>query len=371
MSTESSTISAPLLSVNEPEAQVVEVLVKFGQKIGKGDLLCVLATTKASFDVEAEASGFIRRILITPGQLIAAGEPIFEIGPDPPAPEDNVASRNASLFTDRLPEGLRITHKALALAGQLCVDLDTLPRDVLITEAVVRSLAPAREPRVTSCSVPDVVAPFDANTVLVYGAGGHAKTVIDLLRQSGQFSLAGLIADPAPTENDLLGAPILGDSGALVELHARGLRLIVNGVGSIDRPRMRVDIFDRLARKGYAFPTIIHSKSVVEPSARVAAGAQVFGSAFVGAAATVGFGAIINTGAIVSHDCKVGDYAHLTPGVILAGRVRIATGALVGMGVKVNVGVTIGEWARIGNGCCINSDVPPHTIVRAGTTWPS
>jgi acyl-[acyl carrier protein]--UDP-N-acetylglucosamine O-acyltransferase len=49
--------------------------------------------------------------------------------------------------------------------------------------------------------------------------------------------------------------------------------------------------------------------------------------------------AIVNTGAIVSHDCRIGDYAHVAPGAILAGGVEIEEGTLVGMGATVNIGV--------------------------------
>ena len=169
---------------------------------------------------------------------------------------------------------------------------------------------------------------------------------------------------------EVLGVPVLGGEEVLQSLYDKGIRLMVNGVGAISRNRIRQEIFVKMAERGFAFPRIVHPKAVVEPSAEIAAGVQVFGMAFVGSAARVGFGAIINTGAIVSHDCKIGDLAHLTPGVVLAGCVEVGIGALIGMGVTTALGVRIGEWARVGNGARINGDVPPYVIVQAGTTWP-
>lgn len=352
-------ILAPLLSVNEPESQVVEVLVRPGQQISPGELLCVLATTKANFDVEAETSGYIHSVSIARGQTVAAGMVIFEIGPEPPVSIEAAQSK----VLDQPRHGVRITDKAQKLARDLDVDLAGLPRDVLVTEAMVRTLA-GEQAR---------VAPKLAglpNEVLLYGGGGHAKTIIDLLRQTRDFQIAGIVADPVPKDSNVLGVPVLGPGELLASLYDRGLRLIVNAVGGIERPRVRAEIFERLAKLGYQFPVIVHRTAVVEPSASIAAGAQIFAMAFIGSAAVLGAGAIVNTGAIVSHDCVLGDYAQLTPGVLLAGHVKVGVGALVGMGVTTQVNVSIGEWARIGNGARIHGDVPPHTIVPAGTVWP-
>ncbi len=361
------TILAPLLSVNEPEAQIVEVSVEPGQRISIGDLLCVLGTTKANFDVEAEAPGYIHRILITPGQTVEPGAALFEIGSEPLGKTEGEVPDPVKLACDGVPADLRITQKALNLAREIGFDLNLLPRHALVTETLVRASSIRTK---LMAGQPASAARTNGTAVLIYGDGGHAKTIIDLLRQSRHFSLAGVLADPAPVVPDLLGVPVLGTSDVLPSLHEEGLRLIINGVGGTNSPRIRVDIFERLAQFGYAFPTIVHERAVVESSARLAAGVQIFGMAFVGSAATVGFGAIINTGAIVSHDCVIGDYAHLTPGVILAGHVKVGTAALIGMGVTTGVNVTIGDWARIGNGARIHADVPPHTVVQAGTTWP-
>jgi acyl-[acyl carrier protein]--UDP-N-acetylglucosamine O-acyltransferase len=78
----------------------------------------------------------------------------------------------------------------------------------------------------------------------------------------------------------------------------------------------------------------------------------------------------VNSGAIVSHDCRVGDYSHVAPGAILAGEVEVGDAVLVGMGVTASVGLRIGSGAVVGNSCVLREDVPPGTILSAGSTWP-
>src|SRR5689334_7920914 len=53
-------IKVPLLSVNDITLTVTELLFKTGQQIKKGDVIMVFETSKTTYDVEAETSGFIQ-----------------------------------------------------------------------------------------------------------------------------------------------------------------------------------------------------------------------------------------------------------------------------------------------------------------------
>ena len=365
-------VIAPMLGVNEQEAQLVELIVTTGRKVVVGDHLCTLETSKATFEVEAEVEGYIHNVLVAKGQLVTVGAVLFEISSEPPteSPASLSVSSAPATEANAQPEGLLITEKGLRLAKELGVALDALPLGALVTEAMVRGFSTKTAPTAGAAKTSEVKVPFDANELLIIGAGGHAKTIIDLVRQASHYHLAGLVAQPPPGVSEVLGVPVLGGEEVLQSLYDKGIRLMVNGDGAINRNQIRHEIFVRMAERGFAFPRIIHPKAVVEPSAEIGGGVQVFGMAFIGSAARVGFGAVINTGAIVSHDCKIGDLVHLTPGVVLAGSVEVGIGALIGMGVTTAVGVRIGEWARIGNGARINGDVPPHAVVQAGSTWP-
>jgi len=67
---------------------------------------------------------------------------------------------------------------------------------------------------------------------------------------------------------------------------------------------------------------------------------------------------IVNTGATIDHDCIVGDFAHIGPGVHLAGMVKVGAGAFLGIGSVVLPGLAIGEWSMVGAGAVVIRDVP-------------
>jgi acetyltransferase EpsM len=364
MSAEAIPVRIPLLNPNEPEALLVGLHVKQGQHVTPGDLLCTLETTKSTAELTAEAAGYIAGLAFTAGQAARAGELLCYLAPTADWQPSVAATPEPPMV--HVPEGLRITQPALALARQHNLDLSRLPVGVLVTEKIIRELL--GEAARSAFTLPETA--FEPDAIIIYGGGGHGKALIDLLRALGTYPIAGVIDDRLTPGDHILGVPVLGGAAILPELKQRGLALAVNAVGGIGNISVRIRVFQQLAEAGFTCPALVHPRAFVEPSAQLSAGVQVFPHAYVGSAAQIGFGVIVNTGAIVSHDCLVSDYANLSPGAILAGEVHIGSAALVGMGVTINLQVKVGDLARIGNGATVKQDVPRNSIVHAGTIWP-
>jgi sugar O-acyltransferase (sialic acid O-acetyltransferase NeuD family) len=375
------TVLYPLLNPNETEAMLAAVHVSEGQRVAADDLLFTLETTKSTADVTAEADGFIAGLHAVTGETVSAGD-IFcylsetEEWTPPPEPVSVPEKPSATVrpptssapISMPVPDGLRITQPALALAQQAGIDLSRLPIGPLVTENMVKEAAGHRVVIEREAVITD---PISGNPhILIYGGGGHGKALIDLLRTLGTYHLAGVVDDGFPVGESVMGLPVLGGGDALADLYARGIRLAINAVGGIGNVQVRIKVFQTLAEAGFTCPTVVHPTAWVEASASLADGVQIFPHAYVGSEAQVGFGSIINTGAIVSHECVLGDCVNISPGAMLAGRVQVGDGALIGMGVTVNLQVRVGAGARVGNSATVKADVPPKGIVRAGTVHP-
>jgi acetyltransferase EpsM len=207
--------------------------------------------------------------------------------------------------------------------------------------------------------------------LIIYGGGGHGKSIIELVQAMNVYTIAGVIDDGLPQGSEVMGFPVIGGTQNLEGLFSKGIHLAVNAVGGIGDIEIRIRIFENLREVGFDFPTLIHPRAMIEPSAVVAPGVQVFPHVYVGTHARIGFGVLLNTGVIVSHDCLIGDFAGLAPGAVLAGEVKVGEKVQIGMGVTVNLGLSIGEGALIGNSAVVKSDVPAGTIVHAGEIWPA
>lgn len=362
---EATPVIVPLINPNENEARLVAWHAKEGQKLKAGALIATLETTKSTFEVTAEGEGYAAGLHAEPGSTLRAGETLCYVADSkswkPAKAETKQASEGA------IPEGLRITQPALAMAQKEGLDLTALPIGPIVTEEQVRAALGKRT--AATIKIPDEAR--QANAVIVYGGGGHGKAVIDLIRAAGGHTIIGVIDDGRTPGDNVLGVPVLGGQGMLAALLEAGTLQAVNAVGGIGAMSSRIHVFERLKAAGFEFPTLIHPSAVVEPSAQLGAGAQVFPHAYIGSEAQLGVGCIVNTGAFVSHDGVLSDYVNLAPGSILAGAVQVGEGTLIGMGVTVNLNVRIGAGARVGNGATVKADVPDGGIVRAGDVWPA
>ena len=257
--------------------------------------------------------------------------------------------------------------------ANVLTDLNTLPLDRLITKEFVQVIL-KKDYDTSKDVVNDIVFQreniINSSGIVIYGGGGHGKSVIELVIALGTYTILGIIDDGLEINDTIMNIPVLGGQEILPKLSSKGIYQAVNAVGGIGDINSRKNVFNKLKDSGFNCPSVVHPAAFIEPSANIEDGIQVFPKAYVGSEVQIGFGSIINTGAIVSHECIIGAYANISPGAILAGNVRIGESVLVGMGVTINLNVEVGNGARIGNGATIKSDVPENGIIRAGSNWP-
>jgi sugar O-acyltransferase (sialic acid O-acetyltransferase NeuD family) len=187
-----------------------------------------------------------------------------------------------------------------------------------------------------------------SKTVVVIGAGGHAKVVISTLQAAGYVVTDVFDDNHAKWGASVLNVPV---SGGLSEMAQSGLRRAVIAIGDNH-------IRERLAREiNMEWVSVSHPQSYVHSSVKLGEGSVVFAGAIIQPDTVVGAHAIINTAATIDHDCALGDFVHLAPGVRLAGGVQVARGAFLGAGTVVIPSRRIGEWAVVGAGGVVVKDI--------------
>ena len=179
--------------------------------------------------------------------------------------------------------------------------------------------------------------------MILYGASGHAKVIIDTLEAIGMK--IDYVVDDNASISSLLGYEVRRDSGHYD-----------SAIVSIGDGRIRKKIVCRLDVKEWV--KAIHPKATVSPHAFIDEATVVMAGTVINSGAVIGKHCIINTGATVDHDCIIGDYCHIAPGVHVSGGVIIGEGSWIGVGSCVKQGVKIGKWATIGAGSVVVKDIP-------------
>jgi sugar O-acyltransferase (sialic acid O-acetyltransferase NeuD family) len=208
-----------------------------------------------------------------------------------------------------------------------------------------------------------MTAPHDGRTVLMVGAGGHARVLVDSLRRAG-VSVAGfLAAEPSLQGRKVAGLPVIGGDECLAGFPTESV-LLANGIGSVDVPTRRREAFERLAGAGYAFMRIVDPTALICGDVETEDGVQVLAGAIVQTGARLGRNVVVNTGAIVEHDCVVEAHCHIATGARLGGAVVVEAGCHIGSGATVIQGIRIGAGALVAAGAVVAQDVPPAVRVR-------
>jgi sugar O-acyltransferase (sialic acid O-acetyltransferase NeuD family) len=197
------------------------------------------------------------------------------------------------------------------------------------------------------------------NPIVIFGAAGHAKVVVEAIEQLGNRRIAGLIADRTLG----LPYPVLGGDADVTRLWKQ--------LGPFDAhiavadAAIRRRIADRVARElpSIVFPPIVHPMARVARNAVVSPGAFVAIGATLGADARVGGHAIVNTNASIDHDCDLGDFSFVGPGAALGGTVVVGPGAWVGLGASILANLRIGANATVGAGAVVVRDVAEGSTV--------
>jgi len=200
---------------------------------------------------------------------------------------------------------------------------------------------------------------LDGCRVLIYGAGGHGRSVLDAALAAPAVRVEGFLDDCEALHGTAVdGVPVLGGEAWLAERGGDALRIAL----AVGDNRARERLAERLRRLGVATATIVHPTAYVSPRASVEPGCVILAGAVVGPGVSLGEGSVVNTAATVDHDATIGRFVHVAPGSHLAGAVRLGDRVRVGLGASIAQGIAIGEDAVLGAGAVVLAALPAGVV---------
>jgi sugar O-acyltransferase (sialic acid O-acetyltransferase NeuD family) len=199
--------------------------------------------------------------------------------------------------------------------------------------------------------------------LLIVGAGGHARSCIDVIHANSRFTIQGLIGLDDQVGQMVLGYPVIGTDNDF-SLFRSDCEFAFIGIGQIKTASIRQNIFTNLRDLGYIFPIFVSSRAYVSSFASLGPGTIVMPGGVIGPKATVGENSIINSQALVEHDVAIGDHCHISTGARINGSVTVDRGSFIGSGAILREGVRVGENSVIGAGQVVLKDLPAGSVIR-------
>lgn len=192
--------------------------------------------------------------------------------------------------------------------------------------------------------------------IILLGAGGHARVIIDILTLSG-WVIAGVVDKIESGKTEFLGYPVIGNDDVLKEIYEGGVRNAVLGMGHIGNYIIRNNIYCKLKGIGYQLPNIIHPNATIASDVAMGEGNVIFAGSVINSGAVIGNIDIINTNVVIEHEVKIGNNVHVAPGGVILGAVSVMNNSFIGANSTVLQGRKVGRAVIIGAGSTVLKDV--------------
>jgi len=194
----------------------------------------------------------------------------------------------------------------------------------------------------------------------LYGTGGHAMIIADMILSMQCFEIAGFIDDNVQKQGKIFykQAMVYSPKDFLLENDREHIKNIVFAIGNNVVRKKLAELY-----RDFNFPTIIHPTAIIGKFVKIGCGAVVMPYSILETDAVVGEHAIINNNAIIGHSSSIGAYCHIGGRVVISGGARIGQCCLVGVGASVPPLTVIGDYCKIGAGSVVSRNVPDHSFM--------
>lgn len=195
--------------------------------------------------------------------------------------------------------------------------------------------------------------------IVIIGTGGLAREFTSFFHGNGQnLNIVGY-ASSSLSEHSKYNLP--------GRLFREDLNPDVVGtyeaVIAIGNPAVRKKISHELMLKGFTFPAVAHSTSVVSPLATLGEGVIISPQCVIGPNVNIGPFSYINFCCGIGHDATLGAFCQINPGSQLGGNSEIGECVLVGSGSIILQRCKIRDDAIIGAGSVVFGAVPKGATV--------
>lgn len=185
------------------------------------------------------------------------------------------------------------------------------------------------------------------HNLIIIGAGGHAKVVVDIAI-ANKYNILGFLDDNSNTDK-LFSFHKLGSVSDAPKFSNSAQFIIAIGNNEIRKS---------MAQKyDLNFATLIHPTAVIGSQVQIEKGSVVMPMAVINANTKIGKHCIINTAAVIEHDNTIGDYSHISPNATLCGTVNVGKMCHIGATATVINNTNICSNCIIGAGAVVTRDI--------------
>lgn len=198
--------------------------------------------------------------------------------------------------------------------------------------------------------------------MLIIGAKGFAKEVLELLHQQNQLENVYFYDDVNDDVPKMLYEKFLilrTTQEAIIYFKEVSNKFTI-GTGN---PILRKKLYDKFTSLGGEFTSTISPMALISSfDVNIGIGSNVLSGSIFSNGCEVGMGCIIYYNSIITHDCKVGDFVEVSPSVTLLGRCKVGSYSRIGSNATILPDIEIGNNVTIGAGAVVTKNLPDNCL---------
>ncbi|AIY13934.1 MULTISPECIES: acetyltransferase [Cellulophaga] len=198
--------------------------------------------------------------------------------------------------------------------------------------------------------------------IIVFGASGHAKVVIDIIEKQNEYTIFGLIDSFKSKNSQLYDYKVLGDENHLPKLvQENDIYGIIVAIGDNYTRRIIVNKVLELC-PNLKFINAIHPNTYIGKNVLLGSGNVFMPGVIINSNSCINNFCIVNTNASVGHDSVLNDFSSISPGVKIGGNFNLGFGSGISIGTTIIENITIGENTIVGAGAVVTRNIPDLVV---------
>ncbi len=180
------------------------------------------------------------------------------------------------------------------------------------------------------------------NIIYIVGCGGHARSVADVVLDNNPSQKIIFVDKNARENETIFGFSVVKD----LPEYAENIFIAVGD--NVKRQKLS---------ENKKLINVISKRAYISSTAEISDGIFIGDGVHIGPFAKIGRGCIINNNAVIEHECKIGNFSHISVNSSICGRVHIGDNVFVGAGTTVRDYTNICSDVTVGAGAAVVKNI--------------
>jgi len=198
--------------------------------------------------------------------------------------------------------------------------------------------------------------------IVIIGGGTQLSYSVDILEKQNLHKIIGIVDSNRTIGESIYGYKIIGRQEEIIQLMDK--HVIEGCVITIGDNWSRKKVYDQINEiaPNLKWPNAIHPSVIISNRVEFGKGILVMAGVIINSNAYLGDFTNFFTNCNVEHDCYIDDFASISAGVVLGGKVKIGKFSAIALNATVFDRITVGDNTVIGGASLVTKDIPSNVL---------